>query len=296
MDSTPIVLLPAEIKISIMSHLDKLATLSRLGQTCRTWYEVANEELYKRDARENSSFAIKWMTAHAVNKQTTEAALRTLDISRRWGCQVNAIQPYNPREQEERMTYESSTAFNMAVALGNVSLAVKLLEMGAHHDIPCSTVDWILAQPRTLWRIGYFQRVLAPFKVIWLGKNFPLYMAFMKGDVHMCQLLLERGFDRVAMIVGSKHSDRLFRISILHIVAADPITDYGQWRFFYDRFREHINEPCMEMNLTPLHVAMMSGCGQGVHNALETGADKEARNSDMQTPKMMKNRRFADSW
>lgn len=290
-----------ELKIRILSYLDTPAALSRLGQSCQTWYEVANEELYKRDARENNSYAIKWMAAHAVNDQTTNSALRTLKISVGWGGQIEAVQTHVPVvqrnisvEQEDRLMYASTSALNIAVVLGNIRLTMELLKIGARHDIPCTTVDWLLAQPRTVGRIvqprmveriEYFRGIFQPYFVF--GQAFPLYLAFMKGNVHMCQLLLERGVERYAMVVEYDFGATFMLVSILHVVAADPTTNGNQWRFFFDRFREQINEPCSNMRLTPLHVAMLSGCDQGVRNALEAGANEEARNSAMQTPGMM---------
>lgn len=280
------ILLPPELKIDIVSRLDEPAALSRLGRSCRIWYEVANEELYKRDARENNSFAIKRMAVYARDEKTIDDAIRTLKISRLWGGQIDAVGPALTSQQTSNRTQRihALTALGIGVALGNVPLVESLLDEGARHDIPCSIMSSSLPQSlRFRYRVRYFKEV---FKDYFRSDNaLPIFLAFLRTDLDMCHCLLERGVERDAMIVGSgPHSTR---ISILHFVAADPTRECGQWRFFYDRFREHINEPCTAMNLTPLHVAMMSGCVQGVYDTLEYGADKEARNVDLQTPIMM---------
>ncbi|CCE34718.1 uncharacterized protein CPUR_08654 [Claviceps purpurea 20.1] len=282
----PMVLLPPEMQKHILSFLSTQESLSRLGQSCRDWYEVANEELYKRDSRENSSFSIKWMAAHAVDGQTTDSALRTLEISRRWGGQIDAVKRLlshsdRARLNEDQIMYETSTALHFSVFLGNMRLTETLLDMKASLAIPClNLLRTSMSSEEVLRRVNYFQFV---FSDIYFGPAFPIFLAFLKSDPHMCKLLVERGAGREAAIVYLFSNPKV--MSILHFAAADPTADYRQWRCLFDGFREYIDELCPpESKYTPLHIALESGCIQGMQIAVEFGADKEARSSFLNTP------------
>ncbi|KAG5921470.1 hypothetical protein E4U61_006678 [Claviceps capensis] len=278
----PMVLLPPETKMQIISHICTQESLSRLGQSCRAWYEVANEELYKRDSREYSSFAIKWMAAHAVDEQTTDSALRTLDISRRWGGQIDVTHRGRdiPRTGFYAMVYRDlyieSTALHFAVVVGNLRLTETLLDMKASLTTPCSPRLWSSKGSKELLRkFSYFKRVLdlyfCPFHLV-----YPIFLAFLQSDTDMCKLFVKHGAGREATIDDSDNDPKVF--SILHFAAADQTTDYRQWQFLFDSFRDYIDEPCPRRDrLTPLHIALMSGCTQGMQIAVEAGADKEAK-------------------
>ncbi|CCE31804.1 uncharacterized protein CPUR_05659 [Claviceps purpurea 20.1] len=287
----PMALLPPETKMQIMSYISTQQSLSRLGQSCRAWYEVANEELYKRDSRENNSFAIKWMAFHAVDEGTTDSAIRTLETSRRWGGQIDAVNRFSQSDEarwdnEDRMMYDTSTALFFAVLLGNVRLAKTLLDMKASLTIPCPALFWRLpgstgttGSKELVRRFQYFLDVLEVFDI---GPVFPILLAFLQSDPDMCKLLLEHGAGREAMIVYSQGQSFM---SILHFAAADPTTDYRQWQCLFDKFREYIDEPYLrESYSTPLHVALRAGCTQGMQIAVESGADKESKNGASHTP------------
>ncbi|CCE32458.1 uncharacterized protein CPUR_06318 [Claviceps purpurea 20.1] len=284
---SPMALLPSEMKIQIMSHIGTQQSLARLGQSCRAWYEVANEELYKRDSRENNSVAVKWMAAHAVDEKSTESALRTLEISRRWGGQIDAVRPRLSRTGEavshgkDQRMYDTSTALHFAVFLGNVRLTTALLDMGASFTIACSPLLWrSMGSEQLLLRFRYFLKCLDEWR---FGPAFPIFLAFLQRDPGMCKLLMEHGAGREAMIFDSDTDPKV--LSILHFAAADLTTDYRQWRFLFDRFREYIDEPCpRSAQLTPLHIALKTGCTQGMLNAVKSGADKEARDGHSRTP------------
>ncbi|CCE31797.1 uncharacterized protein CPUR_05652 [Claviceps purpurea 20.1] len=281
----PMVLLPPEMKHKIMSYINTQQSLSRLGQTCRRWHGTATEELYTRDAKEHTSFAMKWMAANAVDEQTTDSAIRTLEVSRRWGGQIDAVKLDEAESGgKDQIMYHKSTALHIAVFLGNLRLTETLLNMGASLTIPCPALFWASMGSQQLQiRFAYFQEV---FWAYGLGPDrtvFPILLAFLQSDTEMCKLLLEHGAGREAMIVyGWGHPKFM---SILHFAAADPTTDYRQWQCLFDKFRKHIDEPCPIVDaLTPLHVALRVGCTQGMQIAVETGADKEARNGWSHTP------------
>ncbi|CCE31799.1 uncharacterized protein CPUR_05654 [Claviceps purpurea 20.1] len=280
----PLVLLPPEMKHQIMSRISTQQSLSRLGQSCRAWYEVANEELYKRDSRENNSVAIKWMAAHAVDEQTTDSAIRTLEVSLRWGGQIDAVKQhhYSRSDTEEEIMCDTSTALHVAVFFGNVRLTKTLLDMKASLTIPCPTLSWASMGTQQLRiRFAYFQKVIENWRHV--SPVFPIFLAFLKSDTDMCKLLLEHGAGREAMILGTETGPQV--MSILHFAAADPTTDYRQWQCLFERFREYIDEPSPQMDApAPLHVALRAGCTQGMQIAVEFGADKEARNGFSHTP------------
>ncbi|CCE31791.1 uncharacterized protein CPUR_05646 [Claviceps purpurea 20.1] len=289
------VLFPPQTKIKIMSYIRTQQSLSRLSQTCRDWYETATRELYTRDAKRHRSFAIKWMAAHAVDDQTTASAIRTLKISRRWGGQIDAVQQLQHLSQsnierlnKDQIMYKTSTALHFAVVLGNMRLVETLLDVKASPTIPCRRLDLLLesmGSEEVLRRDSYFQSVFRKVRFIAV---FPIYLAFLKNDPHMCKLLVKHGAGREAKIIPHHifcFSD--FRaMSILHFAAADPTKDYRQWQCLFDGFGEYIDEFCgpSYFNGTPLHVALKSGCTQGMHLAVESGADKEAENVHSSTP------------
>ncbi|CCE31783.1 uncharacterized protein CPUR_05638 [Claviceps purpurea 20.1] len=282
---SPMALLPSELKIQVMSYISSQQSLSRLGQSCRAWYEVANEELYKRDCRENCSVAIKWMAAHAVDEQTTDTALRTLEISRRWGGQIDAVKQHlSQSDSNDETMYDRSTALHFAVFLGNVRLTNTLLGMEASLTIPCSPLLFrSMGSEQLLLRFEYFLQELDAYD---FGPAFPIFLAFLQSDPGMCKLLMEHGAGREAMIFD--HDNNPGVLSILHFAAADTTTEHRQWQCLFDRFREYINEPCPgDFRSTPLHVALISGCTQGMQIAVETGADKESRDGGLRTPLYM---------
>ncbi|CCE31793.1 uncharacterized protein CPUR_05648 [Claviceps purpurea 20.1] len=282
-------LLPPETKIQIMSYISTQQSLSRLSQSCRAWYGTATQELYNRDAKEHTSFAIKWMAAHAVDEQRTDSAIRTIEISRRWGGQIDAVERHlSPLDEarsdnEDQMMSDTSTALHFAVFLGNVRLTKTLLDMKASLTIPFPALCWTTVTSEELFiRFGYFLEVLDEWDV-GLGLVFPIFLAFLRSDTDMCKLLLEHGAGREAMILGTETGPQV--MSILHFAAADPTKDYRQWQCLFDKFREYVDEPCPRIDaLTPLHVALRVGCTQGMQIAVETGADKEARNGFSHTP------------
>ncbi|CCE31828.1 uncharacterized protein CPUR_05683 [Claviceps purpurea 20.1] len=284
-------LLPPETKIQIMSYIGTQQSLSRLAQSCGAWYGPATQELYTRDAKEHRSFAIKWMAAHAVDEQTTDSALRTLETSRRWGGQIDAVKLRLPRSDDDYYSsqdqmldgdlYGVTTALHFAVFLGNSRLTKMLLDMKASLIIPCSNLLWrSMGSEQFLRRFGYFVKVLEQRHI---GPAFPIFMAFLHSDADMCKLLIEHGAGREAIIFDPDTEPKV--ISILHLAAADPTTDYRQWQCLFDRFREYIDEPCpRESQSTPLHIALESGCIQGMQIAVEYGADKESKDGASHTP------------
>ncbi|CCE27458.1 uncharacterized protein CPUR_00932 [Claviceps purpurea 20.1] len=258
--------MPREINVLIISHLD-LDVISRLGQSCRAWYQVTLPELYSRDAKEGNSFAIRWMAAYAVDEESTEIALNTLDISARFGGQVDVILG----QREGQTLYETPNALHYAIVGKNLRLAKKLLDMGARHDIPCLN--------RRMRSLDPYSDELTDFfgEHYHIGQWFPIFLAFIHSDPDMGQLLVDRGAGRDAMIRGTP-------ISILHLAAADQTRDIGQWRFLFDRFRKHIDERCTGNEETPLHIALRRGSIQSVQFALEVGANTEVQNAALLTP------------
>ncbi|CCE31790.1 uncharacterized protein CPUR_05645 [Claviceps purpurea 20.1] len=284
--TSPMVLLPLEIKTQILSYLSTQESLSCLSQTCRAWYGPATQELYTRDAKKHTSFAIKWMAAHAVDDHTTDSALRTLKTSRRWGGQIDAVKRrLLPRDgtalNKDQIMYETSTALHFAIILGNMRLMETLLDMKASLRITCRDLPWkTMGSAEVLRRANYFQFVLGDTK---FGEAFPIFLAFLKNDPHMCKLLIEHGAGREALIFKADN-DHAFMF-ILHFAAADPTTDYRQWQCLFDGFREYIDEPCQQYyKYTPLHVALRRGCTQGMQIAVECGADMEAGDVYSYTP------------
>ncbi|KAG5916787.1 hypothetical protein E4U61_003309 [Claviceps capensis] len=270
--------MPPEIKILIMYHMTP-GTLSRLGQSCQTWYQFTLPELYARDAKEGYSSAIRWMAAHAVDEDTTEIALNTLEISARYGGQVDVISEY-----EGQKVYKNPTALHQAIARRNLRLAKKLLDMGARHDIPCLDPFQFLfaSQPEELMaRLNYFENAFDSFCTI--GMWFPIFLAFFVRDPDMGQLLVDRGAGREAMLSPS-FVDIPCRILILHFAAADTTEEIGQWHFLFDSFRKHINQRCTEKEETPLHIALRCGSVQSMQLALEAGAKMEINNAYLLTP------------
>ncbi|CCE27459.1 uncharacterized protein CPUR_00933 [Claviceps purpurea 20.1] len=281
--------MPREIKALIIFHLD-LDVLSRLGQSCRAWYQVTLPELYGRDAKEGRSSAIRWMASQAVDEERTEIALNTLEISARFGGQVDVIS-----EQHEGQTlYETPTALHYAIIRRNLRLAKKLLDMGARHDIPCLHERLIASLHSSyfsdvLIRLHYFTDF---FRVRNLngqivrnlnGQSFPIFLAFMRKDPDMGQLLVDRGAGREGMI-SPPFTTAPTRIPILHLLASEDMGDIGQWRFLFDHFREHINERCTEEGETLLHTALRCGAIQNVQIVLEAGVNMEVQNAALLTP------------
>ncbi|CCE32457.1 uncharacterized protein CPUR_06317 [Claviceps purpurea 20.1] len=174
-----------------------------------------------------------------------------------------------------------STALHFAVFLGNMRLTKTLLDMKASLKIPCSNLlRELLGSEEVLLRVSFFHSV---FWSLRFGSAFPIFLAFIQSHPDMCKLLLDHGAGREAMIVYL-HGDPK-AMSILHFAAADPTTDYRQWQCLFDGFREYIDEPCpRESRCTPLHVALVNGCIQGMQIAVESGADKESKNGVSHTP------------
>ncbi|CCE29636.1 uncharacterized protein CPUR_03483 [Claviceps purpurea 20.1] len=182
--------------------------------------------------------------------------------------------------------YEASTALHFAVVIRNVRLTKTLLDMKANITIPCSTLLWrTIDSEELLQKVSYFQRVFKDY-FCHFGPAFPMFLAFLQNDADTCKLLVEHGAGREAMIIDSDTDSNV--MSILHFAAADPTADCRQWQCLFDRFREYIDEPGpRRYKLTPLHVALMSNCIQGMQIVVETRADKEARNSASHTPLSM---------
>ncbi|KAG5914779.1 hypothetical protein E4U61_005332 [Claviceps capensis] len=156
--------------------------------------------------------------------------------------------------------YEMSTALHFAVFLGNMRLTKTLLDMKASLEIPCSNLlRELLGSEEVLQRVSYFHSV---FWSLRFGSAFPIFLACIQSHSDMCKLLVDHGAGREAMIVYL-HGDPK-AMSILHFPAADPTTDYRQ--------------------CTPLHVALINGCIQGMQIAVESGADKESKNGVLHTP------------
>ncbi|KAG6001190.1 hypothetical protein E4U43_001391 [Claviceps pusilla] len=275
--------LPPEIKRHITRNLS-MKTLARLGQCCQSWFLFTTPELWSRDAEEGNSFAMKWAAAHAVDDETTEIALRILTRSSTFGGQVNAIQREFPTQHGNMTLYETSTALHHAIAIGNLRIATRLLNMGARHDIPCSGPRWVLKATGAPW----LKTRLDDFKSFYPGRYafgqwLPLFLAFIRSDHKMAQLLISRGACRDAVLI---HPNAVITtpISILHFAAANKNKDFDQWKFLFSSFSGYINEACTEAHYTPLHVAMRSGNTQGMQVAVQTGANMEAQNRALRTP------------
>ncbi|KAG5921473.1 hypothetical protein E4U61_006681 [Claviceps capensis] len=283
MESNPMLLLPSEMKAEIVYYLD-LPEILRLGQTCRNWYPSAIQGLYRRDAREHNSCAIKWMAASAIDEQTTDLAIRTMAHSQEFGGELNAIQLGSLLAQDWSL-YKVSTALHWAIWLSNVRLTKTLLGNGASPRIPCSAVLFELPEQFSQ-RLMYFRRVFVGFE---FGQAFPIFLAFLRREPDIFEVLLNHGADPEAAIEYDDQSNDgiVESISILHFAAADRAPDFGQLERLFDRFREHINQPCTIAGLTPLHVALKSGSTRGMQIAVKAGADKEARNAYLLTPLVM---------
>ncbi|CCE29175.1 uncharacterized protein CPUR_02866 [Claviceps purpurea 20.1] len=177
-----------------------------------------------------------------------------------------------------------STSLHFAVFLGNMRLTKTLLDMKASLTIPCSDLlPTSMGSEEVLRRISYFHSV---FGNVHFGAPLPILLAFLQSDPDMCKLLVEHGAGREATI-DYLHDDPE-AMSILHFAAADRTTDYRQWQCLFDGFREYIDEPSpQQFQYTPLHVALINGCTQGMQIAVESGANKEARSISICTPLYM---------
>ncbi|CCE31830.1 uncharacterized protein CPUR_05685 [Claviceps purpurea 20.1] len=244
-----IALLPPETKIQIMSYISTQQSLSRLAQSCQAW---------------------------------------TLEICRRWGGQINAIQQgltgWESSDTDLPVygdLYVASTALHFAVFMGNVRLTKTLLDMEASLTIACSPLLWrSMGSEDVLRRVRYFHHV---FEDLHFGSAFSIFLAFIQSHPDMCKLLVDHGAGREAMIVNFHGEPKV--MSILHFAAADPTRDYRHWQCLFGGFREYIDEPCpRESQSTPLHIALVNGCTQGMQIAVESGADKEARDRASRTP------------
>ncbi|CCE31803.1 uncharacterized protein CPUR_05658 [Claviceps purpurea 20.1] len=249
-------LLPPETKMQIMSYISTQRSLSRLSQSCRAWYETATEELYTRDAKEHRSFAMKWMAAHAVDEQTTDSAIRTLETSRRWGGQIDAIQR-GLTEWESLQDintlyedlYEASTALHFAIVSRNMRLTETLLDMKASLRIPGLPLLWkSKGSKKLLRRFRYFQQI---FEGCSLGLAFPIFMAFLQSDSDMCKLLIAHGAGSEATLVNTITGPKA--ISILHFAAADLTTKNRQWQCLFHGF--NLTAPAPELP-SPLYLVL----------------------------------------
>ncbi|CCE31806.1 uncharacterized protein CPUR_05661 [Claviceps purpurea 20.1] len=174
-----------------------------------------------------------------------------------------------------------STALHFAIFLGNKRLTETLLDMKASLEIPCSNLlRKSMGSEEVSRRFSYFQSV---FGNVRFGFTFPIFLAFLKSDPNMCKLLIDRGAGREAINVETIAGPKV--MSVLHFAAADRTTDYRQWQCLFHGFREYIDEPCPTgTQSTPLHIALKTGCTQGMQIAVESGADKEARDGASRTP------------
>ncbi|CCE29621.1 uncharacterized protein CPUR_03468 [Claviceps purpurea 20.1] len=151
-----------------------------------------------------------------------------------------------------------STALHFAVFLGNVRLTKTLLDVGASLTIPCSPLLWrSMGSEQLSLRFRYFLQVLGERSS---GPAFPIFLAFLQSDPGMCKILMEHRAGREAMIFDHETNPKV--MSILHFAAADRTTDYRQWQCLFDG----------------------RGCTQGMRIAVESGADKEARDGFSRTP------------
>ncbi|KAG6010535.1 hypothetical protein E4U21_005886 [Claviceps maximensis] len=282
----PLNVLPLEIKRNIIPYLS-LQDLARLNQCCQSWFILTDAELWRRDAKFRNSSAMNWAVAHAVDDETTRMALKILQKSAQFGGQVNAIQREFPDRMRGATFYQTSTILNRAVAMGNLRIATRLLEMGARHDMPCSGPRWVFCATRATWlrkRVDDFESFYGRRQEY--GRWLPLLVAFINSDHKMGQLLIRWGASRDAVIVPHDLFTE-FPISILHFAAANKAKDFEQWTFLFDTFAAHINENCTMNNAkqyTPLHVAMMVGNTQGMQLAVKTGANMEVQNPVTRSP------------
>lgn len=276
-------IVPPELKCQITSYLS-LTALGRLGQCSRSWWEITNPELYTRDAKEGNSYAIKW-AACTRTKQGNQFALAVMTRSVAHGGQVNVIHKDFPKQRADNsIHYEKATAIHYAVALGNRVLVKWLLNNGANLDIPCSGRGWArnVMDPALLMnQLGKF----SGFYPISAGHGFwlPLFVAFLQNNLHMAELLIQRGAPgNVIYFIGNMVASRT--ISILHLAAANCTADFDKWKPLFNAYRKHINDGCAEDLHTPLHVAMKSGNIKGMQAALEAGANTEKTNLGNHTP------------
>ncbi|KAG5915806.1 hypothetical protein E4U61_004267 [Claviceps capensis] len=191
----PVALLPPEMKHQIMTHISSQQSLSRLGQSCRAWYETATQELYTRDAKEHTS---------------------TLEISRRWGGQIDAIQRGLSQWVIDQMwndnSYKASTALHFAVVIRKVRLTKTLLDMKASLTIPCSTLLWrTIVSEELLQKVSYFQRVFKGY-FCHFGPVFAIFLAFLQNHADMYKLLVEHGAGREDMIIDSDTDPKVMSI------------------------------------------------------------------------------------
>ncbi|GAB0132124.1 hypothetical protein EsDP_00000568 [Epichloe bromicola] len=276
-------MVPPELKCQITSYLS-IKALGRLAKCSKCWWEITNPELYKRDAEEGNSYAIKW-AACTRTKRANQFALATMTRSVTNGGQVNAIHKDFPKQTgDNSIHYETATAIHYAVAYRNRVLVNWLLDMGASLEIPCSGRDWALnvMDPTSLMRrlekfSGFYPGVAG--YGLWL----PLFVAFLQNNLRMARLLIQRGAPGDATFSTDNILTRR-TTSILHFAAANKGDDFDMWKPLFNVFRRHINQGCAEDLHTPLHVAMRSGNIKGVQAALETGAIIEETNLGNHTP------------
>ncbi|KAG5921471.1 hypothetical protein E4U61_006679 [Claviceps capensis] len=281
MGSNPLVLLPPEINDKIMSYLN-LPEILHLGQTCRDWYSSALRGMYRRDAVGHRSRAIKYMARRAIDEQTTDLAIQTLARSKEYGksdFELNTIRA--PHEVQMNGTiYQASTALHWAIWTRNMRLAQKLLDEGALTKYSSEgRVVTVFGNEEISQKLEHYRQNMTDLQFTLM---LPIFVAFLREDRDMLELLLQvtTGPEAVIDVLSGEVVD----ISILHFAAADRDADIGLLQLLFDRFSQHINSECTIEFVTPLHVALNSGSTRGMQLAVRTGAEREARNVNDETP------------
>ncbi|CCE31775.1 uncharacterized protein CPUR_05630 [Claviceps purpurea 20.1] len=331
MGSSPMILLPPEMKDIIISHLE-LPEILHLGQTCRDWNSSALKGMYRRDAVEHKSRAVKYMAYRAIDEETTDLAIQTLERSKEFGktefeLNSNRCSSIKDKVRKNWTIYQVSTALHWAIWRSNVRLAQALLEKGANPKRPSEgRVVTALTDEEITQKLEHYRQNMTDLKFTLIA---PIFVAFIKEDRDMLELLLEAEagpkavFDQQSGEVEEieeeveeiaeeveeieeeveeieeeveeieeegeereeeKEIDEMEEISILHFAAADGDADFGLLELLFDKFSEYINEKCTIDDATPLHVALKSGSTRGMQLAVNTGAEREARNFYDETP------------
>ncbi|KAG6020914.1 hypothetical protein E4U41_002682 [Claviceps citrina] len=279
--------LPVELKRMVMSNLT-VEGLARLGRTCRFWYNATTPELYTKDAKEGHSYAMSF-AARAVGARETEAALRVLDLSARFGGSPNTSHSVFAKREGVVSMKQKAVSILYAAMTGNKEIVRKLLDLGARLDKPCSGTGWamrLMGTPELAARLRHFGSFY-PGRIGY-GRWYPLFLAFIRDDHVLGQLLVEAGAPAHATLSTNHQGPvELRQTSILHFAACNKANNFDKWEFLFEAFAGDINDISAEDMYTPLHLAMKSGSIKGMEAALRAGADYEARDFDFHTPLMV---------
>ena len=245
--------LPVELLLEVAARLN-ITELSRLAATHRLFAERLTTTLFRRDAQENSSTAIRFSVISVVESRTSRRkevmviARRNIEASLENGGDINSRYRLNSRKGEIH-----TTVLHIASAAGDKTLTSFLLAQGA--DVNALSENLLALETLGRFKDHFWDRLPLELHLVRMMKWLPIFVPMILQHEDVVRLLLKH--DASAYIARHSTGGAIIQPTMLHLFATGIELSFDPYEVV-QRSKNHLDDPFPVSYDTALHLAVAS--------------------------------------